>query len=317
MGRIKTEKPDLIFTADWHIRPDTPMCRKDDFIETMKGKIIFVFDLAQKYNCPIVIAGDLGHRPGDKNWPNWLLEWFINEVKCRNLTIYAIPGQHDLPNHSIKRIGESGFGVLWVADILCFITSISYPISFEDIYSLFMYPFGTKLEEPKGFNDLGQFRIAITHQMIIDKPLWPGQEAPQWKSVLRKHKHFDVIVSGDNHQPFVGKLGTRILVNPGSLMRTTAIQTDHLPRVYLWYSKTNSVKPVFIPIQPASEVIDLDYLENQKEREQREIEFISKLKEDDEDSDLDFEATCVRGMKENKLNKRTKEMIIESLEESK
>ena len=63
--------------------------------------------------------------------------------------------------------------------------------------------------------------------------------------------------------------------------------------------------------------MDLDYLENQKKREEREIEFISRLKETDEDSDLDFEASVKRGMKENKLKKRTQEMILESLEESK
>ena len=99
---MPTEKADLIFTADWHIRPDTPMCRKDDFIATMKYKILFVFKLAQVHNCPIVIAGDLGHRPGDRNWPNWLLEWFINAAaRTAGLTIYAVPGQHDLPNHSL------------------------------------------------------------------------------------------------------------------------------------------------------------------------------------------------------------------------
>ena len=225
---MPTEKADLIFTADWHVRPDTPMCRKDDFIETMKDKILFVFKLAQVHNCPIVIAGDLGHRPGDRNWPNWLLEWFINHIVCGIIPIFAIPGQHDLPNHSLDRISESGFGVLCAADALTFLDDIHHKGT-----HLFGFPWKEKMDGfvPEEKLRYEKRRIAVTHQMIIDKPLWPGQEAPQWKSVLKKHKHFDVIVSGDNHQPFVGKLGNRILVNPGSLMRTTAIQTTHRPRV--------------------------------------------------------------------------------------
>lgn len=317
MGRIsQSRKAELIFTADWHIRPDVPMCRKDDFVETMKNKIIFIFELAQTHECPIVIAGDIGHRSGDKNWPNWLLEWFINQVITRDITIWAIPGQHDLPNHSLNRIDESGFGVLYAANAITLLDEESILASSPN-ESIFVYgfPWGMNLKMNEMVNN--HISIAVTHQMIIDEPLWPGQEAPQWKSVLRKHKHFDVIVSGDNHQPFVGKLGNRILVNPGSLMRTTAIQTTHKPRVYLWYSESNSVQPVFIPIKPSAEVMDLDYLENQKKREEREIEFISRLKETDEDSDLDFESSVKRAMEDNKLKKRTQEMVLESLEESK
>ena len=88
-----------ILTADWHIRPDTPVCRTDDFFLAMSNKLDFILNLSKENDCPILLAGDIGKRPLNNGWPTWLIQWAIEKFKGSN--IIAIPGQHDLPGHRI------------------------------------------------------------------------------------------------------------------------------------------------------------------------------------------------------------------------
>ena len=60
--RKTKSKADAILCADLHIRPDTPICRTDDFFDAMSKKIDFILSLSKEHNCPILMAGDLGHK---------------------------------------------------------------------------------------------------------------------------------------------------------------------------------------------------------------------------------------------------------------
>ena len=62
-------------------------------------------------------------------------------------------------------------------------------------------------------------------------------------------------------------------MNPGSIYRMEASQENHKPRVYLWYAETNTVEPVYIPIE--SGVISREHLETKEERDIRINAFIS------------------------------------------
>ena len=212
--------PDALLTSDWHIRADTPQCRTDDITAAMWRKVQFVNDLANEHNIPILIAGDLGHRP---QWPNWLLEKFMSIIS--DIEIIAIAGQHDLPGHNLEAIPQSGFGVLLRAG---YITTAAPTVMLNPLTCgawIAGFPYGTEIIKTDSI-------VALTHQMVIkDKPYWPGQVTSSAKSLLKKFPDYKLILSGDNHQPFVVKHEGRLLVNPGSMMRTTADQIDHQPRV--------------------------------------------------------------------------------------
>ena len=54
MKRNNPEKqrcPNLILTADWHLREDQPVCRTDDFWKAQWAKIDFINDLAEHEGC--------------------------------------------------------------------------------------------------------------------------------------------------------------------------------------------------------------------------------------------------------------------------
>ena len=289
--------PDAILAADLHIRADTPQCRTDDFTAAMWKKLQFINDLANEHNIPILIAGDLGHR---SQWPNWLLEKFMSIIS--DIEIIAIAGQHDLPGHNLEAIPQSGFGVLKRAGYILSFSKIIPHIDF--------FPFGTGIE--KSIYNKNKLIIAMTHQMVIeDKPYWPGQVASSAKLLLKKFPDYKLILSGDNHQPFVVEYEGRLLVNPGSMMRTTADQIDHRPRVYLWEANSNSVEAVYLPIE--QDVIDRSHIDTKKEKDARIEAYTTRLSERYEVG-LSYEENLKAYFEENRTRQPIKDRIWEACE---
>ena len=292
--------PDAILTSDWHIRADTPQCRTDDFTAAMWKKVQFINDLAKEHDIPILLAGDLGHRA---QWPNWLIEKFMSIIS--DIEIIAIAGQHDLPGHNLEAIPQSGFGVLSRAgyiQIAVFTDNVFLSPQLKE--PLYCYPYGMKIKDNCG--------IAMTHQMIIeDKPYWPGQVASSAKSLLKKFPDYKLILSGDNHQPFVVKHEGRLLVNPGSMMRSTADQIDHQPRVYLWEAESNSVVPIYLPID--KDVIDRSHIDTKKEKDARIEAYTTRLSERYEVG-LSYEENLKAYFEENRTRQPIKDRIWEACE---
>jgi len=287
--------PDCILTSDWHIRADTPQCRTDDFTEAMWKKVQFINDLATEHEIPILLAGDLSHRP---QWPNWLIEKFMSIIS--DIEIIAIAGQHDLPGHNLEAIPQSGFGVLSRAGYLNSTLHL-----FATVTTIAFFSYGKKIKKTEA-------DIAMTHQMVTKgKSEWPGQVSSSAKSLLKKFPDYKLILSGDNHQSFVVEYEGRLLVNPGSMMRSTADQIDHRPRVYLWESKTNSVEAVYLPIEQG--VIDRSHIDTKKEKDARIEAYTTRLSERYEVG-LSYEENLKAYFEENRTRQPIQDRIWEACE---
>jgi predicted phosphodiesterase len=299
----KDKAPSAILSADWHIRPDCPVCRTDNFFQAMEKKLDFILDLSKKYDCPILVAGDLGHKPLNNNWPVWLLKWTINKFKDHN--IITIAGQHDLENHRLENWVRSGIGVLHAAGAINFIQEETW---MDDVL-IQPFSYGQEITNPIEKNK--SIDICMTHQMITnsEKKMWPGDEAPRANALLTKFTEYNLILSGDNHTPFVQEHEGRLLVNPGSMMRTTADQIDHQPRVYLWYAESNEVECVYLPIKQG--VISRDHIKEIDDRSDRYDSYIAKLKEEVELS-LSFETNMEEYLKRFRTEKNVVGKIWEN-----
>ena len=281
------KKPNLILTADWHLRDDQPICRTDDYFAAQNKKISFIMELQEKHNCDILIAGDLFHKAKSSK----SLEIYCLKVLCNY--IFGIPGNHDLPNHSIEKINESSIGILRAGGLI----------------NLYDCP----LDHFRGFyaNDR---KIGMIHSLVhrTDPIKADGKIISQAaKKLLKDNPEYDLIVSGDNHQTFVEEYQGRLLVNPGSLMRMSADQIVHKPCVFLYYSDNNSVEQVFIPIE--KDVVDRSHIDNKQETESRFNSFITRMNEDFELS-LSFEKNISAYLKTNKTRKTVEETIWEHLQ---
>lgn len=290
-------KPSAILTSDWHIRATTPLCRTDDFLSAMWSKVEFILELAQKYDCPIINAGDIGE---NALWPNWLLAKFLKIVNSFEVELCVIAGQHDLPNHNIDDLDKSALAVLYENPSIFFWEENHYHRAFH---------FGQNIEPIERESHIKT--IAVTHQMIIkDNPLWPGQIANTGKEILKKYPEYDLIVSGDNHHTFTEEVDARLLVNPGSLTRHKADQVDHKPCVFLWYAETNEIEQVFIPIEQG--VIDRTYIDNKSIEEIKDMAFVERMNSN-YDLDLSYEENMERHLKSNRVHSEVEKKIWEAI----
>lgn len=306
------KKHDLLLTADWHIRPDSPENRIDDFVEIQEQKIDFILEISNKYQCPILVAGDIG----DKwKWENWLLEKYIKKFKAHSQKIYVLPGQHDLSNHRLDKLSEGGLGVLAASlAIRLLLNAVVYAQGVE----IFPFPFEKEIlkikERNKKLRKSGGLNVAVIHQLVSQLKLWEGQENfTSAKSLLREFPCYDLIVSGDNHQSFVEEYEGRLLVNPGSIMRSTVAQFNHKPKIYLWNAENNGVEAIEIPIKLAKEVFDLSTIEKQDKRDERMLAFVESLRSDCEFK-MNFKENLNKFLIQNKVEQTVRDKIFIALE---
>lgn len=282
-----------IICSDIHLRDTSPICRTDDFMETQTRKLRWLSDLQEKYNVPILCGGDLFnyHKPSP-----WLLGYAL-----RNLpnNIVCIPGQHDLPAHSLENIERSGIQVLSDAEKIELIVDPKNDFCTIGKHEVIGFPWGVSWE----LDCYACKKIALIHYGVYEsKPHYPGAELSggSAKTVLNKLSDYDLVISGDNHLSFTYTSGNRTLVNPGSFMRTTAAQIDHEPSVYLWDEKTNQVERVYVPIEKG--VISREHIEETQERDERLDAFISQLKPSAELS-VNFKQNILQHLSVNKTSK--------------
>jgi len=302
----KAKPPSAILTADWHVRGDRPICRTDDYMETQGGKIDFILNLSEKHHCPILIAGDVGHRP---TWGDKLLNWFIDELSPSRFNIITVVGQHDLPYHLLDKWEEAGVGVL--SKSMDNFEVINKPTRIEGAVIL---PFHYSNNIIKLEQETTDKTVALLHTMVIKsqkEKLWHDQVAHSAKWYLRKFPCYDLIVTGDNHQSFSVEYEGRWLVNCGSLTRMSANQIDHKPSVYLWYAEDNSIERVYLPIE--NDVISREHIDVADERDGRIESFVNRLKETGE-LGLSYEDNMKLFFKSNRTRKRVMEKVWESME---
>lgn len=296
-------KPTAILTADWHLRDTQPICRTDDFWESQWIKAYYISAIQKRYKCPIIHAGDLFH-----TWKTspYLLSAsiaFFSQLELGDeegpafLTVY---GNHDLPQHSMELAQRSGMHTLHTAQNITILSNGHWGEA---------APNGSISELLAG--DAFE-NVAVWHKFTYtgNKP-WPSCTEPTAEQILRKFSKYKLIVTGDNHTPFVIKYKGRLLVNPGSITRQTADQAEHLPRVYLWFAETNTVTEEFLPIKV--DVITKEHLEIKAERDTRMEAFISRLKEDWNVS-LSFEDNLKEFLSSNKLRKSVIALIYKAMD---
>ena len=277
--RIKIEKPMLttarmtehkgqpafILAADDHVRSEAPACRLDLYEETLFKKLEFRNKIALKYDIPILNAGDLGEKSyfvkEGIGWSAGLYNRYSSIIK--DIKMLCVAGNHDLPGHDIENLSESAIGGLIDSNVVELLNESPMRIKKCNIYGC---SWDCEIPAP----ELGDGKnILVIHKMIINQlPLWPGQEAPKAIDILMQNPGYDLIVSGDNHNTFVAEYNNRLLVNAGSMMRSTTKQFDHKPCMFLYYPESNSVEKIFYPIEDPEKVISKKHIEKKNQKQE-------------------------------------------------
>jgi hypothetical protein len=186
-----------------------------------------------------IVAGDIFHK---WNSPPKLINFAIDQFQSIRMysSIFAIPGQHDLPNHLDDQIESSPYTTLCRANVIEDIDACDCEPEEFNGKSVFGYGWNTSLE-----NQCLQVDIAVVHRyMWMDGCSY--HKAPNTSKVteianqLGKPK---LIIAGDNHVGFWHS-PTRTF-NCGGLYRRNKDQIDYGPRIGIIYSDL-SVIPYYL-----------------------------------------------------------------------
>lgn len=321
MERTKHNKSDLILTSDWHLREDTPICRADDFWATQWQKVDFIRELQEKYNCPVICAGDI--------FDHWKPSPYLLSETIKHIPndFKAIYGQHDLPQHNMQLQYKSGLNTLKIANKIEILPECHFgqipkigiylvtvePSNYKTIRNI-VNPIKLFPKKPEKLIASNCKKMLIWHVMNYKSEKPYPECSTTALGLLKKYPQFDLIVTGDNHKPFVERYEGRLLINPGSLMRQSADQIDHKPRVYLYYVKTNTVRPIYLPI--IEDVISREHIEIKQRRDERIDAFVSRL--DKEFKFIEGVDAIEKGLKQfiqmNKIPSSVAKIIFKAIE---
>jgi hypothetical protein len=225
-------EPLAIVCADLHLSLYAPTFRSTerDWFAAMLRPLERLKETQKRFNLHILCAGDVFN---DWKAPPQLVNWAIENLP----EMWAVPGQHDLPYHSLDQIHLSAFQTLVLAGKLepfdqggtSFIGRGSTP------FWVGSAGWGARLPPPPASNSL--LKVGVVHRyLFVGRHGYQGAPSSALPDNQDDFAGYDVIVSGDNHNRFECKLERGgVLWNCGSMMRRAVDQISHCPRIgVLW-----------------------------------------------------------------------------------
>lgn len=314
MKRTKesTTKADAILMADPHIREEVPLCRKDNFWEAQWNKWDFICGLQKEHSCPVICGGDV--------FDHYRVSPIVLAFAIAHLPekFKSVVGQHDLPYHNFRLLGRSSVQVLINAGVMELLKGVG----------ILNWGMDYQREKDRSTTEydncrlkIGGRKVMVAHRLVYDdkeqSEPFPGAKGSKGtstaRSMLRAFYTYDLILTGDNHNPFVTEYKGRLLVNPGSLMRDNIGQKDHEPRVYLYYANSNQVEKVVVP--HVENVMDEKKEKEASEKKENTQAFIHRMQEEDTFGRvISFRTNVYRALEEKKPPKSIKTIILKSLE---
>jgi len=301
-------KADLILSADWHLREDQPEAWVGDYFSAQEETLNFLNELQAEHDfAPMVIAGDI--------YDKWKVSHDFERWVMANLPrgrIFVVPGQHDLRHHNIDKFDETALAVLHQGGFVQCLPDGRGKM-FDDLgtrLGLYGFPWGSSLRAAGRKRNQFARKIAVAHVMTFAKSVpFPGCTADPGHRLMKRLQNFDLIVTGDNHEPFEIERDGTLLVNPGSLMRISADQIKHRPRVYLWNAKKNQVETVYIPQNKGD--VSRDHLKAKERRDDRIDAFVSRLGKGKVEISLSFKKNLREVMDKSRTRKAVRRIVDE------
>lgn len=326
----------FVTSSDWHLDSKGPVSRKDNWPDTMFAKLNQLAKLAIHVKAKgIICGGDIFNKDSRVDWRlmTRLLEWCLS-LKNDGITVYAVPGNHDLKNDRYDSILSQPIGVLFSSGA---VIDVSYnPVVIEEstgdvnpftvVITGIPYPAACSMDAYKGLpTPVGDKSILVAHCFAtLAGGDYFGEPILKYAD-LYLHP-YDVFVFGHDHsdngvvalQSDPGPI--RLFINNGALSRGS-ISRENIERTVkctlLELTREKTVaQEIKLNVRPVSEVFDLA-LKAQKDKEESHVEeFVMRLSHDlVETGDLDIQTRVDRMDLIPEVRKRVKIYITESEKE--
>jgi len=313
-----------VVCSDLHLSHKAPVARSDepDWYNAMARPLRQMSSVCNKYSVPLYIAGDIFDR---WNAPPELINFAIHKFSDFHSGVYSIPGQHDLPNHSMDEIDRSAYGTLAliqsVHDVSGAAGDLQHGHHNRDWY-LYGYEWNRDVDVMEQRTDKRKFapRVALIHSYIWTKGTgYVGVDDASgivgWKDRLRG---YDVAIFGDNHKGFDASYAdtdTRI-VNCGTVMRRKADEIEYQPHYGIMsIDDEGEITVEMNPFDTSKDVISDSHVVKKAEAVSRDASaFLGELQAMGQDS-LDFREAVSRYVTVNDVDKEVVELILGSIED--
>lgn len=247
----------ILFIGDPHIASFAPGHRKDEYTETVLGKLDFSIDLAKRRNLLPVILGDLFHVP--RNNPNSLIVELI--LLFKPVVPWVLLGNHD--KHEARFTSDVSMAILEASGAIRLLKDYG-PVDVVSVCGkrvlIGASPDWTPLPEKVDIKDCDLTLWLTHHDLLFDKidELADG-ESRRKSFELQEIPGVDVVVNGHLHKPRppVWEGGT-LWLNPGSIVRIVRSPSikDMKPSVTILYLERGEIclESVVVPHKSFDEV---------------------------------------------------------------
>ena len=306
-------KPVAILCSDWHLSERAPVARaaEPDWFEAQARPLKQISILAYKHDVPVIVAGDVFDR--------WNASPATINFAIENMPhVYAIPGQHDLPNHSLAEIKRSAYWTLVEAEKITHLGHNVHPVAaFHGTLALFGFPWGRDLHHPGEWADTNAIKVAVIHRYVHTKTTsYPG--APEEQELTRtipSLRGYDAAVFGANHKGFLsaagfnGRTGVSIF-NCGTMMRRKQDERLYRPQVGILLA-SGSISREYLDV---SEDLFSDPMATNDVMDVDSTDFLRALKSLGADS-LDFRASIMRRLERNDVTTEVRQAVLDAMGE--
>lgn len=259
-----------IVISDLHLSHKPPILRsaEPNWYAAMARPLEQLWKAQEYLDCPVILAGDVFD-----HWkaPPELINFALDKLPPK---LWAVPGQHDLPNHQWVDREKSAYWTLVKAGRIRNIDPDEGCANrLVDDYGirLFGFPWGFSISHDrcpdKWEEDI--LNVAVVHAYIWDAPKNSYENASITGKVTRwrdKLNNFNVAVFGDNHSGFTNDTnshGEPNIINCGTVMRRHANELQYDPRMgvimsdgSIDYSFFDTDQDKYIDIDSALEVVE-------------------------------------------------------------
>lgn len=214
----------------------------------MDQSLDVVTNRATQLGVPLIVAGDIFH-----TWDNpaELVNFTIQRLSKAGYKVYAICGQHDLPNHSYEDVVKSSYWTLVQANVVEDMEpGYAYTYTPETSEAtnpvtvrLWPFPWGTAPHHPEKFDKDWDSESPNLHVAVCHRYIWSDKNTSFPGAPEDRHVHaydldpYHTAIFGDNHlgftlqyrlkpkKAFDTRFGT--MFNCGGFMRRNIDQKDY------------------------------------------------------------------------------------------
>jgi hypothetical protein len=293
-------------TGDWHLWDVPPVYRESepDWWAAMQRPIDQIKAVWRKYHePPILFGGDLFDRW--KASPE-LINWALKHLP----PMYAVAGNHDLPNHRYEDVHKSAYWTMVEAGRLVDLKpGFPHPLNGLTIHG---FPYGVPIKSIAS-HMIDGFNVALIHSYVWRKNHgYTGapedRRVSQWE---RKLSNFSHAFFSDNHSAFDYQGADTLVVNSGCIMRRRRDESGYEPRLWALYDDGEVHGHVLDCSQDCYS--ERGETSGAKLPEVDAEKLIESLKGLQQKTKIDFQETCRQVMRTMQVGQDVEERVLEAL----